>query len=208
MLAESLEHLLDVPADLLGNGVFVGMPDICKYDFTEACKCIAFDRPTAAAFHLMRCVEGHLRAYYCAIVRRGRVDKLMWFDVVAHLKKRRDAPPKALLDNLDDPTAKKSIDLLPSEQKRAVNAFLKAKALPDKISNDLVQGMQTALGGLIPIVVRPPELLAALSDGDAPCTPDQLEARFKAFVEKVTRGKEQVRVRLIVKRTDNPGGQE
>ena len=69
-------------------------------------------------------------------------------------------------------------------------------------------GPRCSLGGLIPIVVRPPELLAALSDGDAPCTPDQLEARFKAFVEKVIRGKEQVRVRLIVKRTDNPGGQE
>jgi hypothetical protein len=115
---------------------------------------------------------------------------------------------KALLDNLDDPTAKKSIDLLPSEQKRAVNAFLKARALPDKISNDLVQGMQTALGGLIPIVVRPAELLAALSDSDAPSTADQLESRFREFLEKITRGKEQVRVRLIIKRSENPGGQE
>jgi energy-coupling factor transporter ATP-binding protein EcfA2 len=114
---------------------------------------------------------------------------------------------KTLLDNLADPMVKKSIDLLNAEQKKAVSAFLKAKALPEKISNDLVQGVQEALGGLIPIVLRPSELLAALSDGDAPSTPDQLEARFKAFVEKATRGKEQVRVRLIVKRTDNPGGQ-
>jgi energy-coupling factor transporter ATP-binding protein EcfA2 len=115
---------------------------------------------------------------------------------------------KALLENLGDPVSKQSIDLLPAEQKKAVNAFLKAKVLPEKISNDLVQGIQTSLGGLIPIVVRSPELLAALSDGDAPSTPDQLEARFKGFLEKVTRGKEQMRVRLIVKRTDNPGGQE
>ena len=115
---------------------------------------------------------------------------------------------KALLENLGDPVSKQSIDLLLAEQKKAVNAFLKAKVLPEKISNDLVQGIQTSLGGLIPIVVRPPELLAALSDGDAPSTPDQLEARFKGFLEKVTRGKEQLRVRLIVKRTDNPGGQE
>ena len=114
---------------------------------------------------------------------------------------------KALLDNLDDPTAKKSIDLLPSEQKRAVNAFLKARALPDKITNDLVQGMQTALGGLIPIVVRPTELLAALSDNDAPSTAEQLESRLRDFLENITRGKEQVRVRLIVKRSENPGGQ-
>jgi hypothetical protein len=112
---------------------------------------------------------------------------------------------KALLENLNDPTATKSIDLLPSEQKRAVNTFLKSKALPEKISNDLVQGIQTALGGLIPIIVRPSELLAALSDNDSPSTADQLESRFRDFLEKTTRGKEQVRVRLIVKRKDSTG---
>lgn len=37
---------------------------------------------------------------------------------------------KTLLENLDDPTAKKSIKLLPEDQKEAVNAFLKAKKLP------------------------------------------------------------------------------
>jgi energy-coupling factor transporter ATP-binding protein EcfA2 len=115
---------------------------------------------------------------------------------------------KTLLNNLADPMSKKSIDLLSDPQKKAVNAFLKAKVLPEKISNDLVQGIQEALGGLIPIVVRPADLLSALSEGDAPCTPDQLAARFKSFVETVTRGKDLARVRLIVKRTDNPGEKE
>jgi hypothetical protein len=67
--------------------------------------------------------------------------------------------------------------------------------------------MQTALGGLIPIIVRPTELLAALSDSDAPSTAEQLESRLRDFLETITRGKEQVRVRLIVKRSENPGGQ-
>ncbi len=57
---------------------------------------------------------------------------------------------KTLLDNLADPMVQKSIDLLNAEQKKAVNAFLKAKTLPEKISNDLVQGAQEALGGLDP----------------------------------------------------------
>ena len=115
---------------------------------------------------------------------------------------------KTLLDNLDDPTAKKSIKLLPDEQKKAVNAFLKAKALPEKISNDLVQGMQTALSGLIAIPVRPADLLDALSDGGAPCTVEQLQTRFEEFLQKITRGKEQAKVRLVIERGDNPGGQQ
>jgi hypothetical protein len=107
---------------------------------------------------------------------------------------------KTLLDNLDDPTARKSIKLLPVAQKAAVEAFLKAKQLPEKISNDLVQGMQQALSGLVAIPVRPAELLAALSDGGAPCTVEQIKARFEEFITKVTRGKELAKVRLVIDR--------
>jgi hypothetical protein len=113
---------------------------------------------------------------------------------------------KTLLDNLDDPTAKKSIKLLPDEQREAVNAFLKRKRLPDKISNDLVQGMQQALSGLIAIPVKLADLLDALSGGGAPCTVEQIQTRFEEFVQKITRGKEPAKVRLIIDRGDTPGG--
>ena len=54
----------------------------------------------------------------------------------------------------------------------------------------------------------PAELLDALSDGGAPSTADQLQSRFEKFLQKVTRGKEQSKVRLVIERTENPGGQE
>jgi energy-coupling factor transporter ATP-binding protein EcfA2 len=114
---------------------------------------------------------------------------------------------RTLLDNLDDPTARKSIDLLPGEQKAAVKGFLKAKALPEKISNDLVQGVQTALSGLIAISVKPEELLDALASGGAPCTVEQLRTRFEEFVQKITRGKEQTKVRLVIDRGGAKGGE-
>ncbi len=107
---------------------------------------------------------------------------------------------KMLLDNLDDPTAQKSIKLLPSEQKEAVNACLKVKKLPEQISNDLVRGMQQALSGLVAIPVKPAELLDALSEGGAPCTIEQLQVRFEAFMQKITRGKESSKVRLVIDR--------
>ena len=113
---------------------------------------------------------------------------------------------KTLLDNLDDPTARKGITLLPEAQRDAVDAFLKAQALPEKISNDLVQGMQAALSGLIPIPVKPVELLDALGSG-APCTVEQIQTRFGAFVAKITQGKEQSKVRLVIDRGETPGEQ-
>jgi hypothetical protein len=79
--------------------------------------------------------------------------------------------------------------------------------LPEKISNDLVQGMQQALSGLVAIPVKVAELLDALSDGGAPCTVEQIQTRFEEFLTKITRGKEASKVRLVIDRGDNPGGQ-
>lgn len=112
-----------------------------------------------------------------------------------------------LLDNLDDPTAKKSIKLLPDEQREAVTSFVKAKTLPEKISNELVQGMQTALSGLIAISIKPAELINTLSDGGAPCTVEQIQARFALFIQSITSGKESSKIRLVIDRGDAPGGQ-
>lgn len=110
---------------------------------------------------------------------------------------------KTLLDNLGDPTARRSIQLLPDAQREAVDAFLNSQRLPEKISNDLVQGMQQALSGLIAIPVRPADLLDALGDSGAPCTIAQIQARFEEFVRKITHGKEPAKVRLVIDRGES-----
>ena len=60
--------------------------------------------------------------------------------------------------------------------------------------------MQTALSGLIAITVKPADLLDALCDGGAPCTVEQIHTRFEEFLQKITRGKEPAKVRLIIER--------
>jgi hypothetical protein len=93
--------LYDV-ASLFGKNVFTLLPDIAKYDFNEAGLCIAFSRPTAAAFHLLRGTESVLREFYCSRVKRNRVSSLLWGPIVAHLRKRKSPPPEVLLNNLDN----------------------------------------------------------------------------------------------------------
>jgi hypothetical protein len=92
--------LMDV-STLMAPSVFNKLPDIARYDFIEAGKCIAFELPTAAAFHLLRGTEAVLRHYYCSFVRRGRVD-LLWGPMVNSLRSHRRPPPAPLLDNLDN----------------------------------------------------------------------------------------------------------
>ena len=52
-----IEKLLDDPGSLWATDVFRDLPQLAQYDFGEAAKCLAFERPTAAAFHMLRATE-------------------------------------------------------------------------------------------------------------------------------------------------------
>ena len=97
-----VEKLLEDVSALFGAEVFYSLPDIAQYDFGEAGLCVAFARPTAAAFHLLRGTESVLRQFYCSKVKRDRVTPLLWGPMVDHLRKRREPPPDVLLNNLDN----------------------------------------------------------------------------------------------------------
>ena len=105
---------------------------------------------------------------------------------------------KTLLENLDDPTAKKSISLLPAAQKKQVKAFLNERKLPDSIGNEFVQGVQQALSGLTAVTIKPTDLVDALSGAGGPCTVEQLRARFEAYLQRLTQGKEPGKLRLVI----------
>jgi hypothetical protein len=94
------EDLLENAWKFFADGVANRIEDIAISDIEEACKCIALQRPTAAAFHLMRATESVLRTYYCEVVKRGR-GSLMWAPIVAHLRTRPRQTDVALLDHLD-----------------------------------------------------------------------------------------------------------
>jgi hypothetical protein len=91
----------DFPA-LMSPGVFASLSKISKYDLSEAGKCIAFERPTAAAFHLLRATESELRHFYCTLIKTKKVPKLLWGDMVEDLRKRRKIQKYIpLYNNLD-----------------------------------------------------------------------------------------------------------
>lgn len=67
--------LLNNPSALLATGVFNSLHEVAQYDFAQAGKCIAFDLPTSAAFHLMRGTEMVLRQFYFAITGKHADEK-------------------------------------------------------------------------------------------------------------------------------------
>ncbi len=97
-----VRKLLGRPSELFAPSVFSNLPETAKSDFAEAGYCIAFERPTAAAFHILRGTEGVLRAFYCKRVKRNRVRPLLWGPMLGSLRRRRPPPPRQLLENLDN----------------------------------------------------------------------------------------------------------
>lgn len=99
-----VERLLANVPSLLPPGVFDKLPELARYDLGEGGKCIAFERPTAAAFHILRASEGVLREFYCHHVKRGRVE-LMWNPMIQSIRSKRrfedDEDHMILFDHLD-----------------------------------------------------------------------------------------------------------
>ena len=93
--------LLSDVAGLLAPNIYGSLPAIAKYDFEQAGRCIAFELPTSAAFHILRATESVLRHFYCSVVRQKRAE-LLWGPMVNSLRQRSKPPPAPLLDNLDN----------------------------------------------------------------------------------------------------------
>lgn len=88
---------------LMSPNVFSLLPEITQYDLSEAGKCIAFERPTAAAFHFLRATEAVLRYFCCSLIRRRRVSHLLWGDMVQDLRHRnKTSRYTTLYNNLDN----------------------------------------------------------------------------------------------------------
>ena len=63
-----VNKLLSNIGGLFGEYVYNALPELSRYDFTQAGKCIAFELPTSAAFHILRATENILRSYHSALV--------------------------------------------------------------------------------------------------------------------------------------------
>lgn len=99
----NLEFLVESPDRLFSDGVFELLPEISRYDFKEGFKCVAYETPTAAAFHMLRATEGVLKELYFSFIKQKRVKTPMWGNMLSQLeKKTRNKPSSALLEALDN----------------------------------------------------------------------------------------------------------
>jgi len=97
------DKLMQNVAALFSPGVFSKLPEIARFDLDEAGKCIAFERPTAAAFHILRATEAVLRHFYLSLIRRSRINTLLWGPIIQDLRLHKKTQKyETLYQNLDN----------------------------------------------------------------------------------------------------------
>lgn len=105
---------------------------------------------------------------------------------------------QTLLSNLEDPTTKSNLSLLKPAQRKLIDGFTKSRALPDNPDQAFILAMQEALSGLAKVTIRLSDLRDALLAGGSPVTPAEMKKRFDEYLDRVTRGKELQKVRIIL----------
>jgi hypothetical protein len=105
---------------------------------------------------------------------------------------------QTLLTNLEDPTTKSNLSLLKPAQRKVIDGFTKSRVLPDNPDQAFILAMQEALSGLAKVMIRLSDLRDALLSGGSPITPAEMKKRFDEYLDRITRGNEPQKVRIIL----------
>ncbi len=103
-----------------------------------------------------------------------------------------------LLNNLEDPTTRSSMkELLPEDDRRVLQSFIKSKQFPEPIDTHFLQIVGTVLAGLQKVVVDKDILLAKLKE-IGPATSDGFKKVVSDYLDDLTKGKDPRKVRIVI----------
>src|SRR5262249_16642201 len=120
----------------------------------------------------------------------------------AELDRMYDGWAKTLVNNLEDPTTQQNLPLLKPAARKLIDAFLKSRTLPDEISREFIAALQEVLSGLTRVSVSAEDIKRALLSGGSPATIPELKNRFEDYLVHITKGKDPVKVRVVIEQPD------
>jgi hypothetical protein len=105
---------------------------------------------------------------------------------------------KTLIGNLEDPITQANLNLLKLEERKNIEDFINSGELPTPVDSDFVHSLKEVLSGLIKVAVKSQDLQKALQLDQGPTTPIEMKKRFEEYIDKLTQGKDQAKVRIVV----------
>jgi Family of unknown function (DUF6079) len=142
------------------------------------------------------------RCPHCDFKPSDEISAIVAEDSLQHLDRQLDdilaSWTQRLLEELEDPAAQENLELLSARRKKLVNDFRSAKTLPNPIANEFIQAINEVLSNLSKIAISPAELVAALKQDGTPATSDDIEQRFKIYLNGLLKGEDRKNVRIVL----------
>lgn len=105
---------------------------------------------------------------------------------------------RALRDNLASPTAQSSLDAMTPAERKPIEAFLAQPDETTELPPNFVLVAVQALRGIQAITLPANGLLESLRMGGLPCTREELQNRFKQYLDQQMRGHDASNTRLTL----------
>ena len=105
---------------------------------------------------------------------------------------------RTILNNLEDPITRANMtELLHDEERKVIESFVKSGTLPEPLDSNFVQIIKTVLAGLQKVPVKKSDLID-LAARLGPSTPDEFKRAISEYVDSLSRGKDQAKVRIVL----------
>mgnify|MGYP000850961508 CR=1 FL=1 len=115
------------------------------------------------------------------------------------IDKLYDEWTEIIVTSVEDPMVKETFDiLLKPELQEIMNRMIASRKLPDVIDGNFTSGINVLMGGLEKVEVYGDDMKKAISGG-RPVTVEDIKARFERYIDEITKGKDENKVRIILK---------
>ncbi|WP_045217268.1 DUF6079 family protein [Desulfonatronovibrio magnus] len=105
---------------------------------------------------------------------------------------------RTILNNLEDPITRANMtELLHDEERKVIESFVESGTLPEPLDSNFVQIIKTVLAGLQKVPVKKSDLID-LAAKLGPSTPDEFKRAISEYVDSLSRGKDQAKVRIVL----------
>lgn len=103
-----------------------------------------------------------------------------------------------IINSIEDPMVSENISYLKAKQQKEITKLLTTRKLPTVIDRDFILAVNTLMQGLEKVEVSMDDMKKAIA-GDGPVSVDDMRSRFEKYLDELTKGKDENKVRIIIK---------
>ena len=103
-----------------------------------------------------------------------------------------------LRENLKSDSSRTNLAMITDKERKEITAFIETGVLPERMTERFISALRDTLQGLEKVAIEGADLLLALTRPGMPCTSEEFEHRFRAFLRPILEGKDPTKIRIQI----------